>query len=79
MAGKPKKCEICKTRFTPHVFTQRTCSKECGKLRRRITWLRYQNRRRAKLAENPTYRQCPVCGVAFVAGIEHRATCSTEC
>ena len=75
----PMNCVICKTTFTPIRLTQQSCSIECRKALKRITWLRNQHQRRARLKELRKPRPCPVCGTPFIASQAHTATCSTEC
>ena len=75
----PMNCVICKSNFTPIRLTQQSCSIECRKALKRITWLRNQHRRRARLRELRNPRPCPVCGTPFIASQAHTATCSTEC
>ena len=75
----PTNCVICKSTFMPIRLTQQSCSIECRKALKRITWLRNQHHRRARLRELRKPRPCPVCGTHFFASQAHTATCSTEC
>lgn len=77
-----KTCVICGKEFVPYNSQQNSCSKECGRVRKRRqtreSKVRMRAKRRAEKALLPK-RVCVICGKEFVPYNPQQKTCSKEC